>query len=447
MKPIALVFAMLLSAGCAQLNHEPADSQVIRSHPEQFVVITLHNVGGVPSARAGSSPREYGSAMQYAVAAPTRATAREIAAQYKLRAVKEWPIVELRVHCIVYRMDAGQSQTQLLRRLRSDKRVESAQPLNSFATLASSYNDPYVDLQRSLPAMGVPQAHTLSRGKGIIIAVIDTAVDIHHVDLAGRHISVRDFTGSRERAAVHGTAVTGIIAATGDNKLGIVGIAPEAEVHSLVACWSEVANPARAVCNSFTLAVALANAIELKANIVNLSLGGPSDPLLRRLVEHGLARGMIFVGALPVAGVATGFPSEIDGVVVVDAVGHTRSAVDVLLAPGTDILTLVPQDRYDFLSGSSMAAANVSGGIALLLARRVKANDVRHVLADTAPTGSSINVCMALAGEAASTQCSVGGSAEDVVPHSVRAAREAHLSSQNSRPRINSHDWITSFPK
>jgi subtilisin family serine protease len=253
--------------------------------------------------------------------------------------------------------------------------------------------------------MGVPEAHTWSRGKGVSIAVIDTAVDTSHADFAGSHLSVSNFTGQKLRPATHGTAVTGIIAATGGNHLGIVGVAPEADVHALAACWSTPANPAQAVCDSFTLAVALANAIELKADIVNLSLAGPSDPLLRRLIEHGLARNMIFVAALPGTGTASGFPSEIPGVVVVDAVGHAPADHNVLLAPGTDVLTLVPPNGYDFVSGSSMAAANVSGGIALLLSHRLKATEVREVLAQTAPAGDSINLCVALAGAQAGQRC------------------------------------------
>lgn len=409
MKRLAAVLAMLAVAGCMQLTRDTADEELIRTHPEQFVVITLHNTDTMPSARAGSSPRDYGSAMPYSIAPNTRATARQLATYYRMKPVREWPIAQLSVHCIVYQMNAGESQSDLLRRLRSDARVESAQPLNSFATLgsgdSSAYNDPYAGLQGSLTAMGVAQAHALSRGKGINIAIIDTAIDTSHADLAGSHVSVSNFTGQRPRPAAHGTAVTGIIAATGGNHLGIVGIAPEADVRALAACWAEAANPAQAVCDSFTLAIALANAIESKANIVNLSLGGPSDPLLRRLVEHGLARDMIFVAALPDTGAATGFPSEIPGVVVVDAVGHEHTARNVLLAPGTDVLTLVPPNGYDFVSGSSMAAANVSGGIALLLSHRLKANEVRDVLAQTAPTGDSINLCVALAGRQASQRC------------------------------------------
>lgn len=390
--------AMLSLAGCAQLSRDTDDEELLRAHPERFVLITLHNSEGEAAARAGSSPREYGPTMQYGIASGTRAAAREIAASYGLRPVREWPITQLRVHCIVYRMDAGESQSDLLRRLRSDARVESAQPLNSFVTLGNIYNDPYAGLQRSLDAMGVPQAHALSRGKGVNIAVIDTPVDIAHPDFAGSRIDARSFIGQNANASAHGTAVAGIIAATGGNGLGIVGIAPEAQVHSLAACWSRANDPTGAVCNSFTLAAALATAIDLKADIVNLSLGGPSDPLLRRLVEYGLARRMIFVAALPRQGAAIGFPSEIAGVVVADAVGHERTAHDVLLAPGTDVLTLMPNDGYDFVSGSSMAAANVSGGIALLLSHRLKASEVRDALVQTMPRGNVINVCLALAG-------------------------------------------------
>jgi hypothetical protein len=409
MKHLAALLAMLTLAGCMQFARVTADEQLIRTHPERFVVITLYNTETMPSARAGSSPRDYGSAMQYAVAPGTRATARELATYYRLKPVREWPITQLRIHCIVYQMDDGESQADLLRRLRSDARVESAQPLNSFDTLSGTYNDPYAGLQRSLPAMGVTQAHAWSRGKGIRIAVIDTAADVTHPDLVGSHITVSNFTGQRSLAAAHGTAVAGVIAATGGNQVGIVGIAPEAQVNSLAACWPDPANPARAVCDSFTLAVALGTAIDLKADIVNLSLGGPSDPLLRRLVENGLARNMIFVGALPTEGVAKGFPSEIPGVVVVDAVGHKHTARDVLLAPGTDVLTLVPKDGYDFVSGSSMAAANVSGGIALLLSQRLKTNEVRERLAQTAPDGDSINICIALAGRDANLRCGIPG--------------------------------------
>lgn len=410
---IALCCAL---AACTANVRDAGDAALVDADPAHFVVITLRNAGAAPPARAGSSPRDYGMPLQYGVGSTTRAAVAQIASEHRLEPVTQWPIAQLGVHCIVYRLGPEQAQTEVLARLRADPRVESAQPLNAFSTYASAYNDPYASLQRSLPVMGVPDAHALARGRGVTVAVIDTSADVAHADLASRAIEVRDFTGAHESGSAHGTAVTGIIAATANNLLGIVGVAPEATVVSLAACWSRSDAEVRATCNSFTLAKALAAAIDLKADVVNLSLGGPSDPLLRRLVEYGLKRGMIFVGALP-TGESIGFPCDIAGVLAVDIVGHVPSARTALFAPGTDVLTLLPHDRYDFLSGSSLAAANVSGSIALLLSthRQWNAEQVRSILAHTSAAGASINVCAALAGADASSKCASGAaSAADV---------------------------------
>lgn len=401
----AILLCGALAACAASVRHDSAAPIVDADH-SRFVVVTLRNAGAAPAVRAGSSPRDYGIPLQYGLAPPTRAAVEQLAAKHGLNAVSQWPIAQLNIHCIVYRLREDQAQAEVLRRLRADARVESAQPLHEFATYADHYNDPYVQLQRSLPPMGVPQAHAWSRGRGVTVAVIDTAADVSHADLRHREIEVRDYTDVQRGASAHGTAITGVIAAAADNQLGIVGVAPEAKVVSLAACWPRRDDALRASCNSFTLAKALAAAIELKADIVNLSLGGPSDPLLRRLVEHGLDRGMIFVGALPLQE-PVGFPCDIAGVLAVDAVGRPWKSRAPLYAPGTDVLTLLPQDRYDFLSGSSLAAANVSGGIALLLARRPNwdAERVRKALEQTSADGASINVCVALASAEQSAVC------------------------------------------
>lgn len=416
------VLCCALAACALDVREEPVALAAADSN--RFVVVTLNNGGAPPAARAGSSPREYGARLQYGVAAPARDALRKIAAAHRLRAVAQWPITQLGVHCIVYRLADGQVQADVLNRLRADPLVESAQPLNEFYTFAAGYNDPYARLQSSLPAMGVVQAHSWSRGKGVTVAVIDTPVDFNHADLMHRKFEVRDVTGMHAGVGVHGTAVTGVIAATPNNLLGIVGVAPDAKIISLGACWPKDAQSLRAACNSFTLARALAAAIELKADVVNLSLGGPSDPLLTRLVQQGLKRGMIFVGALPAATQTPGFPCELPGVLAVAAVGRGSNHPGVLFAPGVDVLTLLPDNRYDFLSGSSFAAANVSASVALLLAqdRRRHADDVRTLLSGTSHGGTSINVCAALAGADFSAKCSV--SAEPAKPAELTDRRD-----------------------
>ncbi len=221
-----------------------------------------------------------------------------------MKPVREWPIAQLSVHCIVYEMDGGESQSDLLRRLRSDARVESAQPLNSFVTLNQTektpYNDPYAGLRkqsrcdgRSASACMVARQRREYRGDRYRRGQLACR-------LCGQPYLCQQFHGQRLRPATHGTAVAGIIAATGGNHLGIVGIAPEADVHALAACW---AAPSQSCASRLRQLHARHHPRQrhriAKPSIVNLSLGGPSDPLLRRLIEHGLARNIIFVAALP----------------------------------------------------------------------------------------------------------------------------------------------------
>ena len=155
-----------------------------------------------------------------------------------------------------------------------------------------------------------------------------------------------------------------------------------------------------ASCNTFTLAQALSAAIEAHADIINLSLSGPSDPLLTRLVQRGMAGGAIVVGAMPRNGMRRGFPVEIEGVIAADTLETGHAAPGVLLAPGRDVLSLAPDGHYDFFSGSSLAAAEVSGLIALLKAERPRltAQEAESLLTASASGGTSgPNACAALA--------------------------------------------------
>ena len=82
----------------------------------------------------------------------------------------------------------------------------------------------------------------------------------------------------------HGTAVTGLISARPGNGIGIHGLAPNAELYALRACWEP--RYGFGLCSTYTLAQALDYAIEVRARIINLSLAGPDDPLLTRLVAR-----------------------------------------------------------------------------------------------------------------------------------------------------------------
>jgi subtilisin family serine protease len=368
---------------------------------DQYVVITVHNRQAL-MPRAGSTSRDYDSPASYNLSPSARSELRALASAHRLREVDGWPIVPLGVHCAVFQLPSDVAPAEALRQLSRDRRVESVQPLNAFSTMSAN-NDPYRGLQRNLDAMQIEQAHAWSRGEKTRVAVIDTGIDAAHPDLKGRIAVQRNLVDAGATPPErHGTAVAGVIAALDDNREGIVGIAPAASLLGLKACWPQTADGATSVCNTFTLAKALAAAVEEHSDIVNLSLAGPADPLLQRLVEYGAKRGVIYVGALPSA--APGFPCNIASVICVGSAGHPDPTPQ-LFAPGAEVLTLLPQGRYDFLSGSSLAAASVSASIALLRSKDpdITAGDARRLLSSTATQSAgvdgapSINACAALA--------------------------------------------------
>ena len=257
--------------------------------------------------------------------------------------------------------------------------------------------------------MNVTAAHRIAKGKGVTIAVIDSGVDLQHEDFLGSQIRLRNFVpedrGSLSEA--HGTAVVSLIVANPNNGKGIVGVAPAVELVAIRACWSNTSSEA-AQCDSFTLAKALDFLVRSPPDLINLSIAGPSDPLLGRLIDKALQNGTVIVAARPrSAGAENSYPADHAGVLAVSAAPvaqkSNRVPGDTILAPGDQILVALPDDDYDFRSGSSLAAANASGVIALLLERDpgLASNRIADVLRKSrfanGKDGVVINACRALA--------------------------------------------------
>ena len=415
------VLLALLLAACASppaaLPSTEADSRAMREDPERLIVVAVANPKTAIAVQAGSAQLGYTATQRYAAGSDARAALAALKKEYGLRELAAWPIVSLRLHCVVLEVAPGASRDAIVASLAKDARVEIAQPLQTFNALTdkdAGYNDPYVDLQRGFVEVQAAQAHRISQGKGVSITLIDTGVDTTHPDLQGRIATARNFV-DRDDAQFHrdrhGTEVAGVMAAVANNRQGIVGIAPEAKLAVYKACWQTKTNDG-ARCNSFTLAQALAASIEEGSRIINLSLGGPSDELLGRLVAHAIGQGSIVVGAMPADGNPSGFPAGIPGVIMVDSAGRRLTRRDVLRAPGRDVLTLEPGGSYDFNSGSSLAAAHVSATVALLLgvAPKLDVAAVRSLLEGSqAPAGAdaSISACLAVAGLRKAAACTL----------------------------------------
>ena len=371
-----LCLALICAAAAADVRALEPDAAAAAAPAPPRIVVAFANEPSSAPGPAGSTGRRY-TGDGYRVSQSAEQTARRVAAEYSLREVASWPIRELAMHCVVFEITSGRPAADVLASLAHDPRVVLAQPLHEFHTLtaqsaslasgtSATYNDPLYDLQTNLPALGIPEAHRRAQGAGVRVALIDTAVDERHPDLAGRIAHSRSFVGENRGSGGsqrHGTAMAGIIAAVANNNIGIVGIAPRAQLEVFAACWQLAPDSDAAACNTFTLARALAAALESGVPLVNLSVAGPSDPLLAALIQTGLRRGVVFVGAVDAQG---GFPAGVPG--VIGAAG-SESVVPpgTLAGPARHVLTLRPGAQYDFESGSSVAAAEISGVIALLM--------------------------------------------------------------------------------
>jgi subtilisin family serine protease len=374
---ILMAFACITGTGCSNLDR-PSEEQSTASVTEHQILIMLkespvrHFEGGTsysPMYRSG------------AVGSPQLRTANQIAREYHLHLISDWPMPAIGVRCFLAEVEVDETAADVATRLAADPRVESAQPVQVFHTLA--HNDPYYELQTSAKSIRLEELHKLSTGKNIVVAEIDTGVDLRHPDLQGQLTEAKNFVdGSEYTAEMHGTAVAGIIVAKADNGIGIVGIAPGARLMPLRACWQQAQNSQDALCSSFTLAKAFQYALAQHAQIFNLSLAGPQDRLLGRLIDKAIDQGSVVIGALNPSAPAASFPATHPRVIAVASAGTSTSFGGAILAPGERILTTTPNASWGFVTGSSFAAAHVTGLTALLLelAPGLKEKDIHALL-------------------------------------------------------------------
>jgi subtilisin family serine protease len=370
-----LSVAMILAGACSsappRIQSRAMGNQVSQS-ADRYIIVAVDNAPATYVAHAGGTPRGYDAVADYGPTSNARQAMRSLEQEYGLREVNAWPIEPLHIHCAVLEIPSGADRNTLLTALSKDHRVKLTQPLQTFATRTDGYNDPYIGLQRGFQQMDVADAHPWSRGEGVKVAIIDTGVDIQHADLRGSIAGAANFVDADDtqfRHDRHGTEMAGVIAAVANNREGIVGVAPNARLFIFKACWQQQLDADAARCNSFTLARAITAAFDVHAQVVNLSLAGPDDPLVGDLIREGLRRGVLFVGAAAEGSLAEGGLLHQPGIIeVASAETHSASA-NALYAPGREILTLLPGGHYDFASGVSIATAQVSGVVALMLAK------------------------------------------------------------------------------
>lgn len=232
--------------------------------------------------------------------------------------------------------------------------------------------DPYASLQYGLAITGIREARAAATGDGVTIALLDSAPETAHDDLAAAKIRPVGGDAARE-IGVHGTLMAGVISATEGNGFGIAGVAPDAELVSIPICRPTGAAGGR--CTIYDIVRGLDQAWDADASIVNLSLSGPPNVLLERGVARLEELGAVVVAAAGNEGTQdkrypAAYPSVI-GVGAIDAEGRrfaggNRGPWVELLAPGVDVLSTVPGNAFAFGNGTSLAAAHVSGLLAVV---------------------------------------------------------------------------------
>ncbi|KQU49966.1 hypothetical protein ASG72_18315 [Bosea sp. Leaf344] len=299
------------------------------------------------------------------------------------------------------RLEGGRTARGVLAQMARDRDVAGAQPNYLYALQQPAPGDtaalppaaPVPDKQPQyiVEKLRLGDLHKLARGEKIRVAVIDSGADQAHPELKGVVEASFDALGGEARPHAHGTAMAAAILA----QTQLQGVAPAARLLAARA-FSGEAGPAAASGTTFHILTALDWAAGEGARVFNLSFAGPQDRLLSRSLAGARDKGIVAIAAAGNGGAKAAplYPGADPSVIAVTATDAedkpfsqaSRGSHIAVAAPGVDVLAAEPEGRYAFSSGTSIAAAHVSGIVALLLEKRPDLNleGVRKLLTESA---------------------------------------------------------------
>jgi subtilisin family serine protease len=278
------------------------------------------------------------------------------------------------------RIDSSQSARATLGRIAQNYPGVSGGWLNMVyvgaQTQAPSFQTPSAaagSAQYVVNKLHLLEAHRITGGDDVLVAVIDSKIDTQHPDLSGVVAEEYDVVGTPASAHAHGTAMAGAIAA----RSKLVGVAPKVK---LLAVRAFSGSGESAESTTFNILKSVDWAASKNARIINMSFAGPADDLLREMLAKANARGIVLIAAVGNAGPRSPplYPAADPGVIGVTATDvddklmpqANRGPQVAVAAPGVEILAVAPDGKYQVTSGTSIAAAHASGVAALLLASK-----------------------------------------------------------------------------
>ena len=397
---IALLRPLLRLVMLALLAMGTLSARAAQPDPPAEILVMLH----LPAAHFRPDSYAGGDYRKDSGKNARRRVAEALARQHGLTILEDWAMPALNVDCYRMAAPAGTPPERVVEALSHDARVKWAQPVNTFVVQAT---DPLYRVQPATLRWPLDDIRKTATGRNVTVAVIDSGVDASHPDLDGQVIVQENYVdGQNYVAENHGTAVASVIAARAGNGVGMEGIAPDARLLALRACWQRP--DGATLCNSFTLGKAMYAALQRHAQVINLSLSGPPDRLLRELIDTACARGVRVVSAVDPRSPDGGFPANHPGVFAVAADQQLMRSARVLFAPGRDIPTAVPGGRWQMASGSSFSAAHISGMMALIGQLRPELNLVQlraTLVADRARPNPGVDLCATVTGLTGTCTC------------------------------------------
>lgn len=257
---------------------------------------------------------------------------------------------------------------------------------NSFVSLPSQITD------WGIKAIGAPLSwESRFTGKGVRIAIVDTGIDIDHEDLrVAGGVAISSSMTSFDDENGHGTHIAGIIGGL-NNEVGIVGVAPDAELYAVRALDRYGAGYISDIIAGINWAIAH------EMDIINLSIGTPlSYSALYNVIQKANNKGILVVASAGNDGGqenrfnTINAPALYDEVIAVSAVNKSIEIADFsstgseieIAAPGEKIISTFPGNHYLAMDGTSMATPFVTGTLALLKEAYPKASaeELRSIL-------------------------------------------------------------------